>query len=216
VADVDSRLFLTFTAAMDRARDADALWHASERLFLEQRWVFEPQEVQARPSIELDEALRSHRVSQRHTKDSEAWRVISRSLAERDAPPVNDAIETGRGDAEELLAALTRRDRNGSALFPLLQGPKIGTTWVRMLAYPGGAEITSLEVLPVAVDVQVRKLTEYLGVTDTVSIPLETARRIIQRTWLDEVRRDGAEGPEPLADTASALDPALQVGLHPL
>lgn len=38
-------LFLTFTAAMDRARDADRLWANSARLFDDEPWVFDPAEI---------------------------------------------------------------------------------------------------------------------------------------------------------------------------
>jgi hypothetical protein len=81
--------------------------------------------------------------------------------------------------------------------------------WVRMLAHPGGAAITSLEVLPVAVDVQVRKVTEYLGVTATEGLDLEAARPLIQGAWQADVRKAGAVGPPGLDGTAAALDPAL-------
>jgi hypothetical protein len=79
--------------------------------------------------------------------------------------------------------------------------------WVRMLAAPGDARITNLDVLPVAVDVQVRKVTEYLGVTDTGGQPLEMVRSTIQDAW----RRlaPSADGPSVLAGTGAALDPAV-------
>ena len=81
--------------------------------------------------------------------------------------------------------------------------------WVRMLAYPGGADIQGLEALQVAVDTRVRKATEYLGVTKTRSRPLEQVRNTIQEAWSEDVRRSGAEAPAALANTAAALDPAL-------
>lgn len=84
------------------------------------------------------------------------------------APAVQRAIYEGEGDAAELLRPRQAKGADGRPLFPFIQGPKISPMWVRMLAYPGGAEITSLEVLPVAVDVQVRKVTEYLGVAETL------------------------------------------------
>ncbi len=115
----------------------------------------------------------------------------------------------GRGDARVLLKVLQDNDARGAPGFPLLRGPKIGPMWVRMLAYPGGAAITSIESLTVAVDVQVRKVTEYLGVARTRGQALETIRRPIQEIWAEDVRRHGAEGPPPIANTAAALDPAL-------
>lgn len=220
-SDVDIRLFITFTAAMDRARDADRLWQASGKLFMDHRWVFDPSTATLRPVPELMDALRTYRVSQRHSVDAVAWRTIAESLANPIwGKAARTAIFEGRGDAQELLHALTRKRESGQPCFPLLQGPKIGLMWVRMLAYPGSAKVTRLDTLPVAVDAQVRKVTEYLGMTHTYGRELERVRRLIQKTWAENVRRHGAEGPEPLANTPSALDPRpvvlWEVGVHAL
>ncbi len=77
--------------------------------------------------------------------------------------------------------------------------------WIRLLAYPGGAVISSLDAVPVAVDVQVQRVTEYLGATDTGSLSLDEARPEIQAVWKAAVDAHGAAGPGPLADTAAAL-----------
>jgi hypothetical protein len=209
-SEAEVRLLLTFTAAMDRARDADRLWFASERLFSTSRWVFTPSQVVARPLLDLADALRGSSVSQRHGADAAAWRTIAEALVTGDRiPVVHAAVFDGVGDARELLAALHAKTGGGSDLFPLLRGPKIGPMWVRMLAYPGGATITNLDVVPVAVDVQVRKVSEYLGAADTAGLTLDDARPLIQAVWAHDVGVSGAVGPAPIDGTAAALDPAL-------
>lgn len=208
--DRDVRTLITFTAAMDRARDADALWFAAERLFEAEPWAFSPTEVVGRSLTDLADALRRFRVSQRHGQDVAAWRVIAESLTDADAAPeVRRAVFDGQGDASDLLQALQATSPAGTDRFPLLRGPKVAPMWIRMLAYPGGGSIESFEVLPVAVDVQVRKVTEYLGVTDTGAIDLDAARPIIQAAWSRDVADRGAEGPGGVDGTAAALDPAL-------
>lgn len=204
------RLFLSFIAAMDRARDADRLWKAGERLFNDHPWVFDPNEVVQRSLVELSDTLRSYGVSQRHSVDVAAWRVIAETLSDSEkAPLVRDAIFKGKGDVSKLLDALQERTTEGTPLFPMLKGPKVGPMLIRMLVLPGGAEITSLDDLPVAVDVQVRKVTEYLGASDTYGMELEKVRRRIQRIWAVDVEESGADGPPPLDGTPAALDPAL-------
>ena len=208
--DAAVRLVLTFTAAMDRARDADRLWFRSAALYETTPWPFDPNAVTSRQLTELTDVLRTFGVSQRHGADAAAWRTIAESMSQRGAAPqAYDAVFEGKGDARELLGALQATTDAGSDRFPFLRGPKIGPMWVRMLAHPGRAAITSLEVLPVAVDVQVRKVSEYLGVTATEGLDLEAARPVIQRAWESDVRQHGAVGPPHLDGTAAALDPAL-------
>ncbi len=179
-------------------------------MFLAQPWLFQPEEVSARSTSGLGNILRSYGVSQRHSKDVASWYTIATSLASPSvAPVVRRAVLGGTGDARELLVARNAKGPDAKPLFPFIQGPKIGPMWIRMLVYPGRAKITSLECLPVAVDVQVRKVTEYLGVTETYGQPLDRVRRLIQEVWAEDVRRHGAEGPGPLSNTAGALDPAI-------
>jgi dihydrofolate reductase len=57
--------------------------------------------------------------------------------------------------------------------------------------------------------VQVRKVTEYLGLTATHGWPLEEARPVIQAAWRQQVDEFGADAAGPPKDTCAALDPAL-------
>ena len=205
-SDADVRLLLTFAAAMDRARDADRLWFAAERLYESEPWAFAPEHVVERGLVQLGDVLREHKVTQRHLPDS-AWRTIAESLV--DGPPsVTTAVIDGQGDARELLAAVQTTSAAGTPLYPFLRGPKIrpcgcgcSPTWL--------AAIAALDVLPVAVDVQVRKVSEYLAMTNTGGRDLEEVRLVIQQAWKADIEEHGAVGPEPLDGTAGALDPAL-------
>lgn len=209
-SDVAVRLFLTFTAAMDRARDADALWNASGKMFLKEKWAFEPRKAAISPELKLAGVLKSYKVSQRHEGDVAAWRTIAGTLGGTSrAPGVHEAIYSGKGDAKVLLREVVELDSGGKALFPLLRGPKISAMLIRMLVCPGEAEISNIDIIPVAVDVQVRKVTEYLGVTDTIGEDLAEVRELIQRTWAKDVKLHGAEGPAAIVNTPAALDPAL-------
>lgn len=208
--DVTVRRICTFLMAMDRARDSELLWQRGVDLFEAAPWAFVPQEVARRSLLDLADVLRRFGVSQRHTEDIPAWRTIAETLADpATAPAVYAAVHEGVGDAAELRREVMETTSAGTPYFPLLSGPKISLVWVRILAHPGGAQITGLDGLPVGVDVQVRKVTEYLGVTNTHGLSLEEARPIIQRAWHAEAEAHGAEGPPALADTPAALDPAL-------
>ena len=201
------RLFLTFIAAMDRARDATLLWNNGVELFQSYPELFEPAETSAIPLSTLREKLSQFGVSQRHGPDSSAWHGIARSLAEG-GNPVSRVVDCGVGNAGELLSYL-RTSSKGQFRFPLLRGPKIGPMWVRMLVAPGGAAIDDMDIIPVAVDVHVRRVTRNVGVVDTLGVSEGEARRVIQDTWCAAVARTRIGGPPGIADTCAALDPAL-------
>lgn len=208
--DATARIFLTLVSALDRARDADRLWLAAARTFREQRWVFDPAEVTHRPHLELLDALRKHGVSQRHTVDAAAWRTISENLYRPElAGTIHDVIYAGNGSVAALRKALATETPAGTPLFPMLRGPKVARMWIRMLVVPGRAQIEGIAELEVAVDVQVQKVTEYLGLTNTHGSPVEKVRDVIQHAWAQEIALHGAEGPPPLHGTAAALDPAI-------
>ena len=203
------RLFLTFIAAMDRARDATRLWNNGVELFQSYPELLEPAEASAIPISTLRERLSQYGVSQRHGPDSSAWNVIARSLA-AGGNPVSRVVDSGVGNAMELLGYL-RTSSGGQFRFPLLRGPKIGPMWVRMLVAPGGAKIDDIDIIPVAVDVHVRRVTGNLGVLDTQGISVEKARQVIQDTWRAAVATTRIDGPPGLTDTCKALDPALWI-----
>ncbi len=208
---VEVRLFLTFTSALDRARDATALWTKSAHLFMEVRWPFSPEDSTGHPVNEVREVLQKYGVSQRHGPDSAGWQRIALTLCEPTLVPlVRKAIHEGTGDVHLLLQELSSQ-KDGEFLLPFLRGPKVGPMWIRMLAYPGEATITSLDALPVAVDVQVRKVTEYLAITNIVGQPLERVRADIQTRWAEDVRLSGAEGPP--APGISGGEPLFHLGL---
>lgn len=207
--DAEVRLWLTFTVALDRIRDADALAEASVRPWTRERWAFEPEEALRRGRRTLAPVLRASRVSKLHGPDADAWFRIAQSLAGGVSAPIADAVYAGRGEVRRLIAEVARTDASGQALFPSLRGPKISRLWVRELAVPGNAAIAGMDRLEVAVDVQVRKVTENLGVLDTRGQELGAVRGAIQRAWAEDVREHGAAGPEGIRDTTAALDPAL-------
>ncbi len=203
------RLFLTFVAAMDRFRNATRLWNDGFTLIQAYPGLFEPAEASAMPTSSLRATLAHYGVSQRHGPDSSGWHTIARSLA-AGGNPVSRVVDSGVGNAGELLSYLRTKDR-GRSLFPLLRGPRIGPMWVRMLVTSGGATIDGMDIIPVSVDVHVRRVTQNLGVVDTQDMPGKEAREVIQDTWRAAVARTSIGGPPEIADTSAALDPALWV-----
>ena len=208
VSDSTVRLFITFVAAMDRARNAKALWRAGAQLFAVHPELFEPAQAAAIPLSELRHLLSTSRLSQRHRDDVGAWHNIAITLSTEKDCPVRRVIDNGVGDARKLLPDL-RRKSNGRNCFPLLRGDKIGPMWVRMMAAPGNAEIANIDIIPVAVDTHVKRVTENLGLTDTRQLSVDRAKKPIQEAWRKAVNVAPIGGLSGIANTCAALDPAL-------
>ena len=147
------RLFITFSAAMDRSRDADVLWRSSKNLFINDKSFFQPEIVSSYSYQNLLEILKQNKVSQRHNMDVTGWIRIALSLQKCPADDrIRNVIYKGQGDANQLLEAIRQNDIAGKFKYPFLRGPKVGPMWVRMLAYPGMADIRSLQIIPVSID----------------------------------------------------------------
>ena len=77
------------------------------------------------------------------------------------------------------------------------------------MADPGRANIKNIGKVPVAVDVQVRRATENLGIADTRGLRLREAKPIIQGACHEAVAQTDIGGPPRIAGTSAALDPVL-------
>ena len=207
-SDLAVRRFLTFVTAMDRARDAVRLWSDAVKLLRAHPETFDPAAAAVMPTDRLRGILAAARVSQRHGPDTTAWKKIACSLS-AGSDAVAHVVEHGKGDAVTLLKDLRIVDAKGRRRYPFLRGPKLGPMWVRIMAAPGGAKVDNMDIVPVAVDVHVRRVTENLGVADTAGLPLGRAKPIIQQAWKNAVDEAKFGGPEGIAGTCAALDPAL-------
>ena len=203
------RLFLTFVAAMDKMRDTTRLWCAGGELFRTNPEIFDPVAISAMPEEALAQLLFDSRVTKYHRPQTRAWRTIAASLAAGNGP-VCRVVDSGNGDATELLRDVKSRDSRRRTRFPELRGDKISLMWIRMMAEPGKARIRHLDAVPVAVDVQVRRVTENLGVTQTSGPKLNNRiKKEIQNAWCAAVAVATIGRPERIAGTCAALDPAL-------
>ena len=203
------RLFLTFVAAVDKMRETTELWRAAGELFRTNPEVFDPAVVTSMPFETLSQLLSNSRVTRYPDVQARAWRTIAASLSAGNGP-VCRVVDSGYGDATELLRDVKSLDNRRQARFPELRGDKISLMWIRMMAEPGKARIRRLDTVPVAVDVQVRRVTENLGVTDTRGPALNNRiKKEIQNAWSAAVANARIGGPERIAGTCSALDPAL-------
>lgn len=207
----DVRLFITFISAVDRMQKAKYLWGKGEKLFRLHPEVFDPAKVSSMSSGMLTGLLKAGGVTRFPGQDVKAWRTIAKNLHSGDDSPIRRLIDSGVGDAVELLEDLHSKDKKGNIRFPQLRGRKIGPMWISIMADPcqGGARIDRIDAVPVAVDVHVRRVTEYLGLASTQGLSIAKATPIIQKVWRDAVGKADIGGTAGIRGTCAALDQAL-------
>ena len=202
------RRFLTLVCAVDYQFNSDRLWRAAAQLYSTRPKLFDPAVVAAMLPEKLHRDLHGAGVAGRfHQRNAKSWQRIAERLVTRDGSAVRRVIDEGIGCVDAL-----RKDLRH---FPLLRGEKIGPVWIRIMANPGGAEITPVEAMTVGVDIHVRRLTRNLGLLgdwkaiaamDTDDDSRDTD---IRRIWYDAASRAGIEGPPGIGRGAGAVDPAL-------
>lgn len=202
-------LFITLIAAIDRGRDSEKVWWGGLDLIDSHPEVFDPLALFNISEEELAVLMNESDVSHKNEQDPQAWLDIARTIAIESHCPVSRVIYDNTVDAKSLLKDLGTSSDDGRNRFPLLSGRKTGSVWIRMLASPGGAKITHLDLLPVMVDSHVIRATENLGMAKKDNLDLNKDAKYIQSVWQSAVSTTEFEAPEGIKDTCAALDPAL-------
>ncbi len=182
-----------------------------EKLFRLHPEVFDPSKISSMSSGTLTGLLKAGGVTRFPGQDVKAWRTIAKNLHSGDDSPIRRLIDSGVGDAVELLEDLRSKDKKGNTRFPQLRGRKIGPMWISIMADPcqGGARIDRIDAVPVAVDVHVKRVTEYFGLASTQKLSTTKATPIIQKVWRDAVENADIGGPPGIKGMCAALDQAL-------
>lgn len=202
-------LYLTFLAAIDRARDSERLWWSGLELYENHPEVFDPLGLLGLSCEQLSELLSNSNVSKNNEQDPQAWLEIAQTIALESNCPVSRLIYGKSVDAKHLLKDLGTRGDNGKNRFPLLSGSKTSRTWIRLLARPGDAKITHLDALPIAVDAHVNLATHNLGMVKKENLDKTQLTEYIQSVWRSAVATNKIEEPDDFQSTCAGLDPAL-------
>ncbi|MBI2705886.1 MAG: hypothetical protein HYX32_11450 [Actinobacteria bacterium] len=205
------RLLLAFGASLDRGRGEPRRWRAVSAAFDADVSLFDPEAVCSRELATLADALAVQGLTTR-LGEVAGWRMVAEAVIGEPAPSPNlqRAVYEGTADAGELLAELSGPLPAGSrALVPGLASRAAAIRFVRMLVFPGRSSVAGVESLPVVVDANVRRVTEFLGLTNTGGSRLVDAVPLIEALWFAAVASQPPAGPPELAGTALALDQAL-------
>ncbi len=202
-------LYLTFLAAIDRARDSERLWWNGLELLESHPKVFDPLGLLGLNCEQLTEILNDCNVSNNNEQDSQAWLDIAQTIALESSCPVSRVIYGKTVDAKHLLKDLNTRGDNGKNRFPLLSGAKTTRSWIRLLARPGNANIAHLDALPIAVDAHVSLATHNLGMVKKENLEKTQFNDYIQSVWRSAVATIKVEEPDDFQSTCAGLDPAL-------
>lgn len=194
-------LFLTLSTALNRQRDAKALYTKFARLWGEEHWIFEPAEVvEERPFEELADLFEDEGVRFGRT-DAEVWYEISRTLYHDYNSNPMTLFRQFDFDFERISSHV--RDASGETRFhdhgkkfPVLRGEKIRPMWLRLIdgyVHPLGSQ----EGAEVSVDTHIIQITNRLFDREYTNDPQDKAeirgiwREVCQNQPIDPVDIDG-------------------------
>ncbi len=210
--DIDPRtrsFYITFMTALDQGRNAVKLWWKGLELFDSHPQLFDPVALFQVSAVELADLLSDHEVSTNTKRDADAWLRIAQTIALESNCPVSRLIYGSPMDARKLLKDLSAADSSGTRRFPLLGGAKAGLMWLRIMATAGGAQITRIESVPIAVNAHIKRLTANLGMSKKDSENAAAESSYIQSVWKSAADAADFDAPAPLNGTCLALEAAL-------
>lgn len=192
-SDRNYSLFLTLVASIDKRKETmgeNGLWKEAKRLWNEEQWIYEPEQVVAEREYEelIDLFSEDHLEQFNYYEDPHVWYLNSLTLyRDFDSNPMNLLEETGY-NAPELLKFV--RSDDYSDRFHSITGDKVGPLWVRLL----DEEIHELEdihEIDIPVDSRIQSITKTLMSEDYTKAEARNEwRDICDKTGLVPVRMD--------------------------
>jgi hypothetical protein len=147
--------FVTFGSTLDYQRSAERHWGTMIQLYEKTPWLYDPAAVARRGREAVFNELQPAGV-RFPNNDTDGWVRVAETLSmEYDASPLT-LYDAHDHDAGRLLTRL----REGKG-FPYLGGAKIAPMYVRIVHH-NVRPLDNIDALPVAIDSQVRNVTEYL------------------------------------------------------
>jgi|GEM_PF-5801382 len=183
--DRETALFLTLSTALNRQRDAESLYRKCERLWYDEHWIYEPEElVEARNFRELASLFEAENMRYGED-DAEVWYEIARTFhREFDDSPmalfaehdfdwqrIASYVRSASGDARFFV---------GGMKFPVLRGEKVRPVWLRLINNQV-VDLARAEQGTVPVDTHVIQITESLSGASLSSSEADKHR--IRRFW---------------------------------
>jgi hypothetical protein len=191
VADIEGKrntaLFLTLTTALNRQRDAEALYTKFGRLWEEEPWIFQPDSVIEQHSFQDLANLFEEEGVRFGETDAKVWYDISRTLYEDYNSNPMVLFEQFEYDIDRIgthvkkASGKTRFHDHGKR-FPVLRGEKIRPLWLRLISryvHP----LTNQEVAEISVDTHIIQITNKLFDTEYTTDPGD--KETIRKLWRD-------------------------------
>lgn len=179
---LEHRMFITLTVSIDYMRDAEALWAASRGAFEDKdtRYLFYPQEVALVEPARVVRDLQRSGVALRPSQDGHIRRSVALTFLQKWRGDPLNLVRVSAHDARQVLGMV--RNEQG---FPFLRGPKISSLWVRMLRDNVGLRMTSMDQVPIPMDIHIGRATLSTGVLrGRFRATLEQIRPFVEEAWV--------------------------------
>ncbi|MEK6894123.1 MAG: hypothetical protein AABX10_01535, partial [Nanoarchaeota archaeon] len=159
----ESRLaYFTLPMALNYQRDSYKLWESTLKAYndSETRVIFDITKVASMDEGELRELLTKHKVALQPNKQTNIWKVISKTIYENFGSFEN-LMKKCDSDYLKLKETIQVRLKKG---FPYLSGPKIFNYWSFIMKEYGKVPLKNAHYIEIAPDTHVTQCSVLLGV----------------------------------------------------
>lgn len=198
-------LYLTLSTALNYyGKEAETLRWRTKGLWETERWIYEPEELVGKNryqdlfdlfkgvgEYENHPVMEKHGLMEGGKGDVDIWYTISATLYEEyDSNPMN-LFEDQDYNARQIFDYIKTAEREEPAhersrftksAFPYLAGEKVGPLWLRLIddfVHP----LKDVDSLPLPVDSQIVKVTNYLFNTNYPSDPSDSDVEEVRERW---------------------------------
>jgi len=208
-------LFLTLGTALNFQKEAITLRKRTAGLWETEHWIYQPQTLiegdryhdlvdlfKGRNEYENHPVLEEHGRMEHGERDAEIWYTVAATLYEQYESNPMTLLEAYEFDAKSIFDHVqeARREPAHESIemtkaFPYLGGDKVGPLWLRLLddmVHP----LERIHLLPLPVDRQIVKITNYLFDTEYSLKPSEAEKNEIREIWYPRGKEHGLSAAE--------------------
>lgn len=172
----ESYLYFTLPCSINFQRSSPSLWQSALDTYNdnETRFLFNPELVANSPMIDVQSAMKKHKLALQYNKHPYIWKTISHTLVDKFDGDPRKVINKGENSISRIIQILNEN----KAGFPYLSGLKISNYWLFILSRFTDVQFTDVQQLSIIPDTHVIRASIYMGL-----VPNGSNAESVDKVW---------------------------------